>query len=147
MGERPTVTLNGTALPVEGNPKIQGVTFDPALHFHRHVDSIVQKARPRLNILRLLGGTSWGQHKETILATYKSIIGSLFTYAAPIWFPNTSMTSRNKLQVVQNSGLRIATGCVRMTGIDDLHAEAKSLKVEDHLGMLCSASEISRRPG
>ena len=135
---RPIVTMNGAPLPVEPNPKNLGVTFDPTLRFHKHVDKIIQKAKPRLNILRLLTGSSWGQHKETLLATYKSLIGSLTTYAAPVWFPNTSATSRKKLQVIQNSALRIATGCVKMSGIDDLHAEAKMLKVEDHLRMLCS---------
>ena len=130
--------MNGTPLPVEPNPKILGVTFDPTLRFHRQVEKIEPKAKQRLNILRLLTGTTWGQHKETLLATFKSLIGSLFTYAAPIWFPNTSQSSRKKLQTIQNHGLRIATGCVKMTGIDDLHAEAKMLKVEDHLRMLCS---------
>ena len=135
---RPIVTMNGTPLPVEPNPKILGVTFDPTLRFHKQVEKIEPKAKQRLNIMRLLTGTTWGQHKETLLATFKSLIGSLFTYAAPIWFPNTSLSSRKKLQTIQNHGLRIATGCVMMTGIDDLHAEAKMLKVEDHLRMLCS---------
>ena len=59
-----------------------------------------------------------GQQKETILATFESLIGSLVTYAAPIWFPNTSQTLTKRLQVVQNSTLRIAKGCVSMTAID-----------------------------
>ena len=134
----PLVTMNGVPLPVEPNPKILGVTFDPTMRFQKHVDNITRKAKQRLNILKLLTGSSWGQHRETLLATFKSLIGSLTTYAAPVWFPNTSPTSRKKLQVIQNRGLRIATGCVKMSGIDDLHAEAKMLKVEDHLRMLCS---------
>ena len=138
MRDRPVVTLNGADLPVEPNPKILGVVFDPGLHFHKQVENIVQKANSRLNLLRLLSGTGWGQHWETMLATYKSIVGSLYTYCAPIWFPNTSETSRNKLQVLQNAGLRMATGVLKMTGIDDLHAEVRTLKVEDHLRMLCS---------
>ena len=134
----PVVSMGGTPLSVEPNPTILGVTFDPTLRFHKQVERIEPKAKRRLNIMRLLTGTSWGQHKETLLATYKSLIGSLFTYAAPIWFPNTSASSRKRLQVMQNSALRVATGCLKMTGIDDLHAEAKMLKVEDHLRMLCS---------
>ena len=114
------------------------MTFDPHFIFHKHVDEIVRKAKPRLNILKLLTGTDWGQQKETILITFKSLVGSLFTYAAPIWFPNISQSSLDKLQIVQNSALRIATGCVKMTHIDDLHAEAKELKVDEHLKMLCS---------
>ena len=134
----PIIPVNGTPLPLERNPKILGVTFDPHLFFHKHVEEIIRKAKPRLNILKLLTGTDWGQQKETILATFKSLIGSLFTYAAPIWFPNTSESSIAKLQSVQNSALRIATGCVRMTPVDHLHTEAKILKVDEHLKMLCS---------
>ena len=67
-----------------------------------------------------------------------SLIGSLFTYAAPIWFPNTSPSNIAKLQTIQNSAIRIATGCVMMTPIDHLHTEAKVLKVDEHLKMLCS---------
>ena len=85
-------------------------------------------------------GTSWGQQKETMLATFKSLIESLFTYAAPIWFPNSSQTSIFKLQTLKNSALRITTGCVRMTAIDQLYTEAKVLKVDEHISRyaLCS---------
>ena len=134
----PTVPMNGTPLPLERHPKILGVTFDPHFRFHKHVEAIVKKAKPRLNILKLLTGTDWGQQKETILSTFKSLVGSLFTYAAPIWFANTSYSSINRLQVIQNSALRIATGCVKMTPIDHLHTEAKVLKVDEHLKLLCS---------
>ena len=130
--------MNGIPLPLDRNPKILGVTFDPHLCFHKHVEALVQRATPRLNILKLLTGTSWGQQKETLVATFKSLVGSLFTYAAPIWFPNTSRHSINRLQTIQNSALRIATGCVRMTPIDHLHAEARVLRVGEHLSMLCS---------
>ena len=134
----PTVPLNGNPLPLERHPKILGVTFDPHFRFHIHVEEIVKRAKPRLNILKMLTGTSWGQQKETILITFKSLISSLFTYASPIWFPNISASSINKLQVVQNAALRIATGCVKMTPVDHLHTESKVLKVDEHLKMLCS---------
>ena len=83
---------------------------------------------------------------ETILATFKFLIGSLFT---PKWFPNISQTSIIKVQIVQNSALRIATGCVRMTAIDHLHTEAKVLKVVEHLSVLCAqhlATCLQRTP-
>ena len=134
----PIVPINGTPLPLERHPKILGVTFDPHFRFHKHVEAISKRAKPRLNILKLLTGTNWGQQKETILVTFKSLIGSLFTYAAPIWYANTSFSSINRLQVIQNTALRIATGCVKMTPIDHLHTEAKVLKVDEHLRLICS---------
>ena len=50
----------------------------------------------------------------------------------------TPVGSISRLQTIQNSALRIATGCVRMTPMDHLNTEAKVLKVEEHLKMLCS---------
>ena len=57
------VYLNGTALPLDRNPKILGVSFDPHLKSYKHIESIVNRAKPRPNILKLLTGTDWGQQK------------------------------------------------------------------------------------
>ena len=133
----PLIPLGGNPLPLERHPKILGVTFDPHLHFHKHVEAIQKKAKPKLSLLKALTGTTWGQQKETLIATYKALIDSLFSYAAPIWFPNSSITSINKLQTIQNSALRIATGSPMMASRDHLHMEAEVLTVREHLEMLC----------
>jgi len=57
-------------------------------------------------------------------------------YAAPIWFHNTSPSHIQKLQTIQNSALRIATGCVKMTSVDHLHEETEMLHVKDHLSLI-----------
>ena len=134
----PLIPLNGTLLPLDRNPKILGVTFDPHFCFHKHVEAIEKKAKQRLSILKALTGTNWGQQKETIVATYKALIDSLFSYASPIWFPNASVSAVEKLQTIQNSALRIATGCLMMSSIDHLHMEAEIMKVGEHLKMLCA---------
>ena len=36
----------------------------------------------RINILKAPAGTNWGQQKEIILNTYKSLIQSIFIYTA-----------------------------------------------------------------
>ena len=61
---------------------------------------------------------------------------SLFMYAALIWFPNASSSLFQKLQIIQNSALRIATGCVKMTSIDHLHSETEMLPDQDHLSLI-----------
>ena len=134
----PQVTLQNTILPLNRHPRLLGVTLDPHLTFSQHISSLITRAAPRINILKALAGTNWGQQAETIALTYKSLIRSLFMYAAPIWFPNTSPTNINRLQTLQNTALRIATGCVKMTPIGHLHAETKLLPVSDHLSLLSS---------
>ena len=59
--------------------------------------------------------------KETILITDMSLIRSLFMHAASIWFPNASSFLVQKLQIIQNSAIRIATGCVKMTCTNYVH--------------------------
>ena len=54
-------------------------------------------------------------------------IKSLFMYASPIWFPNTSSSLVQKLQIFQNSALHVVTSCVKITSIDHPHEETKML--------------------
>ena len=139
----PLIPVDGELLPLDRTPKILGVTFDPHFHFHKHVEAIEEKAKQRLTLLKALTGTTWGQQKETLIATYKALIESLFSYAAPIWYPNASKTSIKKLQLIQNSALRVATGCLMMSSVDHLHMEAEILTVREHLDMLCSQALAS----
>ena len=133
---RPLVTLGGEPLPLEKNPRILGLKLDPAFKFGPLVSDLVTRAAPRTNILKALTGTRWGQQMETIVITYKSLIGSLLTYLAPVWLPHISATNLQRLQVVQNNCLRAATGCVRGTSVHHLHEETKVLPVADHLSLI-----------
>ena len=78
------------------------------------------------------------QQKETLIITYKALIKPILTYAAPIWFPNASLSSIAIAQTIQNSALRIATGSHRMASVSHLHSEAEVLPVSNHLSLLCS---------
>ena len=80
-----TIPINKIHLPLEKNPQILGVTFDPNLTFSAHVENVARTAKQRLSILKALAGTTWGQQKETLLNTYNATTRSLFTYASPIW--------------------------------------------------------------
>ena len=92
----------------------------------------------KLGILRALAGTGWGCQKELLLKTYKTFIEPSMNYAAAVWAPNASDSSFDSLQTVQNSALRIATGCHKSSTVEHLHTEAKYPLVKDHLEMLSS---------
>jgi len=70
--------------------------------------------------------------------TYKALIWSVLSYAAPVWFPTVSTESIKALQIIHNSSARIATGCHQRASIDHLHRETQLLRVEQSLGLLCS---------
>ena len=115
-------------------PGILGVYLDPSLSFNKHSQYVAERVAGRNNILKALAGTSWGQQKETLLMTYKTVGRSIINYA--------------KIQYTQNEVLRIATGCHKMSSIDHLHTEAEMLKIKEHLELL-SAQYLARclKPG
>ena len=119
--------IKNLLVPLEKHPRLLGVTFDTMHTFNQHAKLTASKASKKINILKSLAGSTWGQSKETLILTYKSICRSVLEYAAPVWAPAISKSRWSDLQTVQNSALRIATGSLLMTNIDHLHIETKVL--------------------
>jgi hypothetical protein len=120
------------------HPKILGLTFDPKLNFLQHQKNIIDKANNGLNMMKALTSTTWGKQKETLVTTYKTIIRPALENANTIWSPTVCKTNLEKLQVVQNNALRIATGCTKDTNIQHLHEETLVLPLKEHLQLHAS---------
>ena len=118
----PQLALENTAIPHKHSTKILGVTYDTSLSFKDHIHNIKQKCIHRLNMLRTLTGTDFGQQKETLILIYKQYIHSVLEYASPAWAPNLAITHHNTLQSIQNT-LQIITGCTQTTPTHHLHYE------------------------
>jgi hypothetical protein len=125
--------INNITIPTVTNPKILGVTFDPKLNFGTHVKNTIDKAKKSLNILKALTTRQWGKNKETLITTYNTITRPIIEYGGPVWSPLISTTNLNNLQTIQNSALRIATGCTADTNITHLHQETLELPLKEHL--------------
>ena len=133
----PKVFINGSQVPLDRSPKILGVTLDTHLTFTPHTKTVHARAAASLNILKALTNSNWGFSKENILHTYRALSRPIINYGAPIWFPNLARSRLQKLETTQNSALRIATGCHKMTAIDHLHSEADILPLHTHLDLSC----------
>ena len=64
-------------------------------------------------------------------------------WCSTIWSPNASETSIDKLQIVQNTALRIATGCTHDINTQHLHDETNVLPIHQHLQL--HASQIRQK--
>ena len=73
-----------------------------------------------------------------MVATFKALRDSFFSYAVAFSFPNTFVSNISKLQNIQNATLRIATGWQMMASIDHMHTDAVVLTVGEHLDTLCA---------
>src|SRR5688572_17189560 len=132
------LTINNVTIPTVKNPKILGLIFDPALTFSEHARITKTKADSSIKILKAFTSTSWGKQKETLLATYKTIILPVIEYASTIWYLIISDTNLQKLQTTQNSALRVVTGCTPDTNIQHLYKETKTLPLSNHLKLHAS---------
>jgi len=147
----PRASLNNTPIPHTHSTKILGVTYNTSMTFTPHIANIKTKCTPRLNALRTLTGTTFGQHKETTSLVYKQYKRAVMDHASPSWAPDLSDSNHKTLQTIQNNALRIITGCTQTTPTDHLHHETKILKVKDHLDMrgtqfLASATQNPEHP-
>ena len=80
--------------------------------------------------MKALTTTQWGNTKETLNITYKTITRPILEYASTIWSAIISNTNMNKLQTIQNSALQTITGCTLDTNTHHLHTETKILPVD-----------------
>lgn len=64
------------------------------------------KCNSRLNVLKILSHKSWGLTKTTLVAIYKSLIGSVIDYSA---FSSSQIVPRleKSIQAIQNQAVRI----------------------------------------
>ena len=72
-------------------------------------------------------------HRQPHTNTYKTVTRPILEYAGTIYAPIISDKQLTALQVTQNQGLRIATGCTSYTNINHIHDKTKILPIEKHL--------------
>ena len=94
--------IHNNALPIATHSKVLGFTLDPKLTYSTHIHKPLQ-------IIKSLTATGWGKQKETLMANYKAVMRPALEYASSIWSPLASLTSINKLRLMQNATLRTAT--------------------------------------
>ena len=70
-----------------------------------HIRQTAAKARKKVNVLKALAGTDWGQDKDTILNTYKATTHSILEYGAPVWAPLQYGSPRPPAQGVENNSI------------------------------------------
>ena len=83
-------------------------------------------------MLKAQAGSTWGCDKETLLTTYQAFGRSILSYCCNVWTPSLNDTKRSRLQRSQISALRIATDCLKMADVTEIHQEVRELPVRLH---------------
>ena len=120
----PTIYIDGEVLKHQPTPKLLGVTLDRTLSFATHVDELTKTATKKLRIVSKLAYSDWGSDKFQLLRIYQAVVRARMGYSASAWQPWLSDTQMNKLETIQNKGLRSITGQTRSTPVEALRLEA-----------------------
>ena len=73
----------------------------------------------RINAIKVISGRNLGMQSKTLIHLW---IRPIALYGAPAYY-SAAKTHINKIQVIQNSALRVALRRTRRTHIEDLHQE------------------------
>ena len=102
--------------------KFLGLTFDSRLNWGAHVDKIAQRCKKKINILKMITGTTWGPDTKTLLLFYRALIRSLIDYGSEL-YGATSGTNIGKINAIQYNCLKLITGALPQTSREALQVE------------------------
>ena len=80
------------------HPTLLGITMDTQVTFAWHTDRLTAKANGKINTLKALTNTSFGQHKESLKTTFKQFICTAINYSSPGWAATPSDHNIQKLE-------------------------------------------------
>ena len=106
--------VQNTTIQRDNNPSYLGIRLDPKLNFKTHFDDIATKVAKRLNLLKRLASSNWGTNKTTLRQLYTGYVRAVFDYSAPLQ-ATASKTNQDRLDRLQNQGLRFVCGALRTT--------------------------------
>ena len=113
------VKLGDTPLREDQEARYLGVVFDKRQTWKGHINGAETKARRKLAILRKLAGTSWGANISLLRNVYQGTIRPHLEYGSTSW-ATSAKTNLQTLDKVQNQALRLITGAMRTTPIQEM---------------------------
>ena len=90
------------------------------MEWQAHINNTLKSFRLGVNLLATLCRRSWGIHPQTAIVSYKAIVRPRVDWACYL-YAGAKQRFLSKLQVLQNSALKVCLGSIRTTPINVLH--------------------------
>ena len=122
----PVLYLGGHIVTYAKTHMLLGVLFDsPRLTWKGHIDYLLKNCHLRLNLLKVFSSVTWGASAVILRRFYVSYIRAKIDYGS-VLYASAAATYLDRLEVLQNSCMRLILGARNTTPI-------LSLQVESHL--------------
>lgn len=103
--------------------KFLGMFWDRKLNWNRHIRSLKDKVKKRLNILSVLSKVSWGASRRSLEKIVRAFILPVIDYGATV-YGSSSSSILNILEPCLNIAVRKMTGAFKSSPCKSLLAEA-----------------------
>ena len=118
------ILIGNQKVRVNITPGLLGVILNRSLTFNAHLKKLTTSLASSICIIRATAHTSWGLCRSTLNMAFHALVRSKLDYAAPAWQPWLSDTTLPSLDCLQNHSLRLITGQLVSTPLEDLRLEA-----------------------
>lgn len=139
--EKIKINIDNVEIKQVDQHKYLGYIVDQKLNHIPHIDYITNKAKKRLNVLKIICKRKGGAHPQTALRINQAIIRSQIDYGITV-YGGVAKTNLNKLNSTFNAGLRTSLRLVKSTPINVLYAEAGEIPIKDRANMLAKKESI-----
>ena len=126
----PKLTYDGQILPNEKEVRFLGMLFDHRLTWAAHIKELTQRCQKDLNLMKLVSGTNFGADKIILVRLYTSLIRSKIHYGCQAYV-SAAKSHLKKLDTIQATALRIATGAYKGTQTFSLEVECNILPLKN----------------
>ena len=120
------LTISGQEAERVDSFKYLGIWLDQKLTWSMHIQSMVERCKKVLNVMRCLRGTEWGASRHALRTIYTGLIRSVFDYGSFI-YGSAAKSLLRKLDVVQNQALRLCCGAMKTTPVVALQVEMEDM--------------------
>ena len=119
----PIIRIENRVVEYKRSHKLLGLVLDcPQLNFREHIKKLRIDCIERLNLMKVIASNKWGAQYQILRSFYIAYIRSKINYASLIYASAKDYLLR-KLEVIQNSALRLMLGAQRSSPILSLQAE------------------------
>ena len=128
---RVVLTINGINISSTDSIFFLGLKFDRKLSWKTHIEYLKDSCIKKLNVMRSLQNAKWGADRQTLILFYQTFIRAKLDYGCHL-YDSAHTRIKDKLNTIQNSALRLATGTIRTTNIKRLEVETDVPSLQLH---------------
>lgn len=115
------ITIGGNKIESVRSHPYLGMIIDRSLNFGAHIRNLTKRLGERMNMLKVIGGTRYGCHPQTMGMAYNAFFRSFIEYGSSV-YGSAAKTHLNKIDVINNQCLRRISGCTKTTPKNTLQA-------------------------